>query len=260
MDILKDESLIITGIDSVTDVKMNSKTWSTTGKNRPFHCIAYSLEGVTDHFFSSGTLTHEPDVIFYIPAFAGYNANTKSSLVRSIVIHFYIHGYTALEPVTYPVGENKRLEFIFHDVLKRYHQKETAWKLRIIQSLYDIIATLAETRNQKEPGFRINKNLESAIELIYTNITNPKFSVEEAAKSIRVTRTHFERLFKEAYNVTPLEYIRNMRIERAKDLLRTSFNNVSEIAYQCGFSDLYYFSKVFKKVTGVSPSAYRRSR
>ena len=258
MDILKNETLIITRIDSVVDVKMCQKNWKA--KDRPVHIIAYSLEGSTDHFFDSQILTHKPGVIFYIPAWANYSARTTCPFVRSIAIHFDINGNTALDPATYPVGENKRLEFIFHDALKRYFRKEVAWQMRIMQSVYDIIATLAETQNQEEPNFLMKKRLDSAIELIQKNISNSNFSVEDAAKPLRVTKTHFERLFKEAYEITPLEYIRNLRLEYAKDLLRSPFFNISEIAYQCGFSDLYYFSKVFRKETGLSPSEYRKSR
>ena len=258
MDILIDESLNITGIDSVFEFKSNLKSWKADG--RPFHCIAYSLEGVVDHFFGNKILTHKPGVIFYIPAQTNFLASTTCPFIHSIAIHFYIHEHTVLEHATYPIEKNKRLEFIFQDVLKRYFRKEPAWQLRVTQALYDIIATLVELQNQKMPNSRLRKDLDSVIEQIHKNIANSDFSVEGAARSFRVTRTHFGRLFKRAYGVTPIEYIQKKRLELAKDLLRASFFNISEISSQCGFSDLYYFSKVFKKETGLSPSAYRKNR
>jgi transcriptional regulator GlxA family with amidase domain len=128
-----------------------------------------------------------------------------------------------------------------------------------MQLLYDIIATLAERQSQNEPGFLLRKRLEPALEVIRMNMANSSLSVEEAAKTLRLTRTHFERLFMKAYGMTPLKFIKNMRIEHAKDLLRGAFYNISEIAYMSGFGDLYYFSKVFKNETGMPPSDYRKN-
>ena len=66
--------------------------------------------------------------------------------------------------------------------------------------------------------------------------------------------------FKEETGETPLEYLTKMRIRQAKRHLRQNkFYSVGEIAYLCGFSDRYYFSKIFKKLTGMSPGEYQKS-
>jgi AraC-like DNA-binding protein len=252
------ECLSVTGIDSVLELKTDQKNWRSG--ERPFHCIAISLEGVTDHFFlHSPVLTHKPGLIFFIPAMADYIANSSSSFIHSIALHFYINEDLKLDPALYLAGDNKRLELLFRESLNRYARKEPGWYFRINQILYDIIATLAEKQSRREPRFIRRKRLAPAIEKMHDGLADPSLSIEDMASVLRLSRAHFERLFMEAYNVTPSEYLRNLRIEHAKDLLRGSFYNVSEIAYMSGFGDLYYFSKVFKKAVGMSPLEYRRS-
>ncbi len=63
--------------------------------------------------------------------------------------------------------------------------------------------------------------------------------------------------FKKHYGVSPIQYLINRRMEYAKHLLNTSGMSVKQIAYQCGFENEYYFSRIFKKLTGYSPSQYR---
>lgn len=81
-------------------------------------------------------------------------------------------------------------------------------------------------------------------------------SVNDIAASAGISRSHLYRLFTQELNITPNEYLIQYRINNACKLLRTSNINVSEAAYSSGFSDPLYFSRVFKRVKGVTPSAY----
>ena len=73
-----------------------------------------------------------------------------------------------------------------------------------------------------------------------------------------VTRRHFDTLFKKHFHQTPSQYITLKKLDHAKQLLATPHLSVMEIAELCGFSDVYYFSKVFKAQTTQTPSAYRK--
>lgn len=71
-----------------------------------------------------------------------------------------------------------------------------------------------------------------------------------------MSKPHFFRLFKEQTSMTPLEYRNNIRIERAKILLSDGECSVGDIAVMLGFENIYYFSRMFKKLTGTPPSHY----
>jgi len=65
--------------------------------------------------------------------------------------------------------------------------------------------------------------------------------------------------FKKHYGVSPLQYLIKKRVDYAKHLLITSPMSIKQVAYQCGFENEYYFSRLFKKLTGISPRQYRLS-
>lgn len=78
-----------------------------------------------------------------------------------------------------------------------------------------------------------------------------------AAKAFMSTR-HFIRVFKQNYNVTPMEYIINLRLKHACNLLKTSRLSITDIALESGFSDSNYFTRLFKQEYGVVPSKYKK--
>lgn len=82
-------------------------------------------------------------------------------------------------------------------------------------------------------------------------------SVMKFADELGVTPPHFMRLFKARKNVTPSRFIVQERIEAAKSLLMSSNHSISRIADLLGYSDVYFFSRQFKQVTGMPPTKYR---
>ena len=95
--------------------------------------------------------------------------------------------------------------------------------------------------------------------VLYDNISNADFSISEEIKKTGFNRDYFRRCFKEDLHKTPLEYLTDLRIHTAKKLLtQLTFQSVETVAEQCGYKDIYYFSKAFKKITGMSPREYRK--
>lgn len=89
---------------------------------------------------------------------------------------------------------------------------------------------------------------------------NEDISVAEAAARSHYSQRHFIRLFTSVYGVTPQKYLLNVRLRHACALLRDSSLSVTETALRCGFSDSNYFSRIFRKYTGSSPSDFSRNK
>lgn len=73
------------------------------------------------------------------------------------------------------------------------------------------------------------------------------------------SQRHFIRLFSAAYNTTPQKYLTGIRLRRAVSLLRDSSMSVTEVALGCGFADPNYFSRAFRRMSGMTPSQYRNA-
>lgn len=84
-------------------------------------------------------------------------------------------------------------------------------------------------------------------------------SVVDLSGLLGYSPDHFTRIFRRTFNVTPHQYITERRLERAKSLLRDPRQSLTHVALACGFSSQSHLSVVFKRATGVTPGAYRKS-
>jgi transcriptional regulator GlxA family with amidase domain len=97
------------------------------------------------------------------------------------------------------------------------------------------------------------RNAQKYIEDNYQN----KITVDELADRFAISRRNFERRFKKATSSTVVEYIQKVKIEAAKITLESSRENVNEVMYKVGYNDTKAFRNTFKRITGLSPVAYR---
>jgi AraC-like DNA-binding protein len=81
--------------------------------------------------------------------------------------------------------------------------------------------------------------------------------VDALSRKAYLSRNMFFKWFKEQFGVTPLDYINRERIKLAKQLLADKRNNVSSVSLQCGFTDVNYFVRLFKKSEGITPGLYQ---
>jgi transcriptional regulator GlxA family with amidase domain len=92
--------------------------------------------------------------------------------------------------------------------------------------------------------------------LMEKNVSN-KVSIENLASRFAVSRRNFDRRFIRATGNTPLEYLQRVKIEAAKKFLESGRKTINEVMYDVGYSDAKAFREVFRKITGLSPLAYR---
>lgn len=96
-------------------------------------------------------------------------------------------------------------------------------------------------------------------EWIQQNYSHP-ITVEEVAAQVGVSRSYLFRAFQEVFQLSPREYLSQLRIQRACQLLRHSPLSVRAVATSVGFEDHYYFSRAFRQAMGVTPTAYRSGK
>lgn len=89
------------------------------------------------------------------------------------------------------------------------------------------------------------------------NLSTTEMKIDDIAEAVNMSRSAFQIKVKELTGLTPIDYVTKVRIDRACYLLRNSHENINQIAYSVGYSDPKYFSRVFKRTMGMTPSQFK---
>ena len=100
----------------------------------------------------------------------------------------------------------------------------------------------------------------AAVEMIRKEIENVDFNINTIANALYLTPAYFSRVFKRKMGMTCIDFIKNYRINLAKELLQNTDLSIQQISEKTGYATVYYFSQQFKQVTGESPGSFRKKR
>ncbi len=148
-------------------------------------------------------------------------------------------------------------------ITKPFNFKELSIRIKnLIEQRRKLRERFSEDFHIKPKDIFINsvdeKFLGKAISIIEENIANTSFSVEDFAGEIGLSTMQLYRKVMALTDLPPNEFIKFMRLTRAKDLLLKNFGNISEIGYEVGFNNPSYFSECFRKQFGCSPSDFKK--
>ena len=104
---------------------------------------------------------------------------------------------------------------------------------------------------------KLNK-INTAVKYISTHYAED-ITTTTLAKTLHLSQSHFCHIFKDVFGVSAKEYLISIRIQKACELLRTSSMSITDIAFNCGFTDANYFARTFRRLKGKSPSEYKKS-
>ena len=122
-----------------------------------------------------------------------------------------------------------------------------------------MISQAIEIRDQNS-GNKNRSILKTAVDFIDEHYMDEDISLNTAANVANVSSNHFSALFSQNMGQTFIEYLTTLRMNKAKELLRCTGMRSSEIAGEVGYKDAHYFSYLFKKTQGMTPSEYRKAR
>ena len=122
-----------------------------------------------------------------------------------------------------------------------------------------MISQAIEIRDQNS-GNKNRSILKTAVDFIDSHYMDEEISLNTVANVANVSSNHFSALFRQNMGQTFIEYLTSLRMNKAKELLRCTGMRSSEIAGEIGYKDAHYFSYLFKKTQGMTPSDYRKAR
>lgn len=131
--------------------------------------------------------------------------------------------------------------------------------MQICEKLTALLTLLMEEGWSTEKGAYNSKRRNLQVVKEYLDEHYPeKIQLNTLSEKFYINKFYLTRIFKEQFGVSVMDYVLQLRITKAKQLLRFSDKTVEEIAVACGMNDANYFSRMFKKVEGVSPGKFRK--
>lgn len=214
-------------------------------------------------FISGGTLhSGIPEdcvyecIVFDINIFLKQNDNCKK-FIQSIIDHSILiyHHFTK---------ENSDIHSIVWNLFDAMQQRNAGYQFITLGEFYHFFGVVygkhlyLEDAPQTQKDFKRIKQLKHVLELIETSYASP-ISLEQLSRAANMSPKYFCRFFYEMTHKTPIDYLNYYRIEHACYQLTTTELSTTDIAYSCGFNDLSYFIKTFKKYKSVTPGKYLKT-
>lgn len=160
------------------------------------------------------------------------------------------------------------LNLTMADLIAKMRKIKSKGMLRILKiesKIYEILSSHIQQHNNLLEGEALpetlNKSeLKTVRKVGKTILKNPakQYSLEQLSFSSGLTQAKLQEGFKFLYNRTVTEYIRHIRLESARDMLKNTDLNISQIVYSIGFSSRSYFSKIFKEKYGITPNQFKK--
>lgn len=179
--------------------------------------------------------------------------STEDAVIYAFDFDLYGADRLPLESVTH-LGDLGRFSAHFREFFAAWYEKADGYGLFCSGIFLVILSDLLYPRAKKMP----NKHVSTIKEYIVDHLGEP-ITVEALARLVNLSPIYCGALFMKNEGMTIHEFVNIMRINKAKDLLARETLPVSEVALSVGFSDVFYFCKTFKKLTGMTPTSYRRS-
>lgn len=157
----------------------------------------------------------------------------------------------------FPIGDANLLKSCIKRVQKERILKQTGYKNLISCYLTETIIRIHRLYHSQKRSDISMSHIESTKDLISQNLSKD-WTLREMAELSGYSVSHFSSLYAQRFGLSPKADLIASRIQLAKQLLYYSGLSITEISKQCGFQSIYYFSKYFKEVVGISPSEYMK--
>lgn len=183
------------------------------------------------------------------------------SLGEKSVQSLMFRQYVAMDFYLAAVAFLERLGFSSKELVERCGDlKEMEQVIQTIEQTKEYIKKVLDATLECRESVsrkRYSDLLKEAVSYIEHHYEEEDISLNQVAASVNISPSHFSTIFSKEMGETFIEYLTNVRMERAKQLLRSSTMKTAEIAYAVGYKDAHYFSYLFKKVQKCTPREFR---
>lgn len=243
-------------VNSLSVMKTSTKARTYKVDSRNFHSLSYRIDGMNLLYDGQTEITSHARTLTFVPAGKPYMHHVLTPS-QQIVVHFTTKECIGETIENFTLPPRYDIESLFYSLYNQWEIEQRENNLQCMSIFYNILILIA--RNIRREGTFKNDLIRDSVVYMHEHYTESDFNIHKVYEQVYISPAYFRRIFKEIYQCSPIEYLKNLRINYAKQLLENGYYTVSEIAELSGFSSPTYFSYEFKRLTGYSPSQYRFS-
>lgn len=226
-------------------------------KTRHYDAIVFFTEGEIEYNFLQKTVIAKNGDLLFLPGNLPYSGKRHTDCCSYYVIDFLCSDEKQFEgfgaPCSFAVGNYQKVLQRLESVFQLRNRPSIDTMLALKEHVY----ALLRERFLGEKKTQTHTSENRILQYIEGNVCDPKLSVAKICEVLFVSDSQLRRTIHKLTGVSPNEYITVLRLKKAKEMLSTTNNSIKDISCACGFTSPYYFSRVFSKSTGMSPSVYR---
>lgn len=245
-------NLRIKSINCYVNYIPKSSEW--TAKNRNDHIIGVKLSGKSFHDLGYKTHISAENNVFFLNQRDDYNVKVNE-IGETLSIHFTTYEPISTDSFFIELKDTKKFITLF----EKAKTKSISDSYNENLSLSYVYMFCAELENARTKQYTPSDIRISVIKEYIDLHFREKDCLKNATENSNISRRRFNELFRNQFNITPNRYITELKISFSKQLLKTNVYSIAEVSEMCGFSDIYYFSKVFKNETGFSPAQFKKA-
>ncbi len=242
--------------------------------------IGYCIEGEGEMVFDNASYRYRPGAITIVPKLIPHTTNSPKDecsyweylFIEPEVFLKAVHGDTLFtrdlsrrineKPLLLDSAEYPALAQTALAIMNEMRSKQEFYRESVRGLLQTLLMEIArrnpaeELRSLKEKA--TGKRIDQALRYVDEHYSEP-IRIETLAEVSHMSQTHFRRLFMDNMNMTPVEYLNLIRVERSCELMRKTNLSMELVAEQCGFVSQTTFNRNFVKLVGVSPYKWKRN-
>ena len=247
--------LIITDVYSVSHLYSPAQK-SAKRRTRSHWALIFKYEGATVYTYDGGRLISDADRAVLLPKGCSYDwLCTKAGHVYSVEFECAL---SHPRPIGLSVKSGEKLLKLYREAERKSALNTPFARQELIRDTYTLLLSVLQTEQEAYlPGNKQAK-IAPAVDYIAQNY-HSSLSNDALAALTGLSTVYFRKLFTEIMGVSPISYVHRLRIAKAKEMLKSDYGTLGDVAVALGYANLYDFSRDFKKHTGLSPSRYAKS-
>lgn len=176
---------------------------------------------------------------------------------RDVVDTLHHYNITTNQNVFY-VGVNLVLSTLFRQIINELQLRNVKYEEMTVLKLNEIFLQINRSFNNTTAKVTDSSDLVKAAKVYFSENYNQEINIASYANSLNMTPCWFIQKFKQYTGFTPTQYILSVRLTTAQNLLKNTKYNISETAEAVGYTNTFYFSRLFQKHFGICPSKYKK--